>query len=220
LINDFQSAPVELVNAGIGANVISARSPAYPYSGRPAALERLDKHVIAHHPDLLVVSYGLNDARGGTPIDLFDEELRALLRRVRAEIQPLIVLLGPYYVTNFTVLHDYWLRGSLELLYRFNDAIAAAARDEDCLFVDVLAAEGETDWLIHFDGSHANDVGHQVVANRVFEVLAQRCSGLSKHTRELERTVPRWRDETTLKTDYYTAEELAAHRRRQIEGRA
>ena len=75
LINDFQSRPVQLFNAGIGASVISTRSPGYPYSGKPAATERLEKHVIEQRPDLLIISYGLNDARGGTPLELFREEL-------------------------------------------------------------------------------------------------------------------------------------------------
>jgi len=81
LINDFQSTPMALVNSGIGANVISTRSPSYQHSGKPAADERLDKHVIAHRPDLLIISYGLNDARGGTPLDLFRQRLVDLVPR-------------------------------------------------------------------------------------------------------------------------------------------
>ncbi|MBI3973451.1 MAG: SGNH/GDSL hydrolase family protein [Chloroflexi bacterium] len=222
LINDFQSAPVELVNSGIGANLISTRSPAYEWSGKPAGLERVDKHVIAHQPDLLVVSYGLNDCRGGTPLDLFTGELRTLVRRVREALTPtppLIVLLGPYYVTNFTELSPAFVHGSLELFYRFNEAIASVAQQEDCLYVNVLAAEGETDWLLHDDGSHANDLGHQLIANRIFEVLAQNCSGLARHTKQKENTSPRWRDETVLRADYYTLEEIAAQHERQRQGK-
>ena len=43
-----------------------------------SADERLEKHVLSNSangnpivPDLLVLSYGLNDARGGTPRELF-----------------------------------------------------------------------------------------------------------------------------------------------------
>ena len=50
LINDFQTAPMQVVNAGIGANLIARRSPAYEESGKPAADERLDKHVLSHDP--------------------------------------------------------------------------------------------------------------------------------------------------------------------------
>jgi lysophospholipase L1-like esterase len=139
MISDFQDEPVECINAGIGTNLITRRSPGYDYSGKPAADERLEKHVFAHGPDLVLVSYGLNDTRAGTPLGLF---------------------------------------------------------------VDVLAANRHTDWMVHYDGVHANDLGHRIIANRIFEVLAQNCSGLARRTKALEEAIPRWRDESTLKADY------------------
>ncbi len=72
------------------------------------------------------------------------------------------------------------------------------AAEEKCLFVDLLAAYGDADWLVHHDGVHANDLGHRVVANKIFEVLAANCSGLSLATRKLEEEIPPWRDESTL----------------------
>ena len=68
--------------------------------------------------------------------------------------------------------------------------------------VDVLAANGETDWMVHFDGIHANDLGHRIIANQIFEVLAQNCSALAQKTKKLEKTSLRWRDESMLKADY------------------
>ena len=198
LINDFQSRPVKLFNGGIGANVISTRSPGYPYSGKPAATERLGKHVIEQHPDLVVISYGLNDARSGTPLELFREELVTIVRRVRQELQPLITLMGPYYMTDFTLGGEHWSHADLPLFYRFNEVVSQVAREQQCLFANILAANGGTDWMVHYDGCHANDLGHRIIANRIFEVLAQNCSCLAKRTKDMERTSPRWRDESTL----------------------
>src|SRR5262245_9717890 len=178
LINEFQRIPVQLVNVGIGGNVISKRSPAYEHSGKPAALERLDRHVLHHQPDLLVVSYGLNDARGGTPVDLFAGELRALVDRVRERIRPLLVLVGPYYMTGFDKFGPHWNHASLETFHRYNEAIGKVATAKDCLFVDLLATYGNAGWLVHHDGVHANDLGHRLVANKIFEVLASSCSCL------------------------------------------
>ena len=146
LINDFQSCPMHFVNAGIGANVISTRSPAYEQSGKPAANERLEKHVLKHDPDLLIISYGLNDARGGTPLNLFRTELALVVHRVREKIQPLIVLLGPYYMTDFIRDSPLWNHANLELFKRFNEATAQIALQQKCLYVDLLAASGLSDW--------------------------------------------------------------------------
>jgi lysophospholipase L1-like esterase len=202
LICDIQSSPVCCVNSGIGANVISTKSPSYEYSGKPAATERLEKHVFAHDPDLVLVSYGLNDARGGTPLSLFGQELTQVVRRIKAATSALVVLLGPYYMVDFRRGGGQWDKANLELFYEFNGAIAGIARDEDCLFVNILAANGETDWMVHFDGVHANDLGHRIIANEVFRILAQNCSGLAGHTKEMESKNPRWRDESVLKADY------------------
>ncbi|MCH2202726.1 MAG: SGNH/GDSL hydrolase family protein [Fuerstiella sp.] len=199
LINDFQRIPVQLVNVGIGANVISTQSPSYKHSGKPAALERLDRHVIHHRPDLFVVSYGLNDARGGTPPDQFAEDMRTLIDHVRTRIQPLIVLLGPYYMTGFDQFGPHWNNATLQQFHVFNDVTSRVARDTDCLFVDLLSAYGNANWLVHHDTVHANDLGHRIVANRIFEVLASNCSGLARETRELEKHIPPWRDESVLR---------------------
>ena len=202
LISDVQASPVKLFNAGIGANVISTRSPSYELSGKPAALIRLDKHVIEPNPDLLIVSYGLNDARGGTPVDLFAEEMVSLIDRVREKIQPLIVLLGPYFITDFQRGAPNWSKASPDIMYAFDDVISGIARAKDCLFVELMDIFDRASWLIHYDGVHNNDVGHLVIATRIFQVLVSSCSGPVKHTKAIEKESPRWRDESVLKSDY------------------
>lgn len=202
LISDMQREPVKLFNAGIGANVISTRSPAYQMSGKPAASERLEKHVLAHRPDVLVISYGLNDARSGTPLDLFAEEMEGIIDRVRREQEPLIVLLGPYFMTDFTLGGAGWSHGTLEEFHRFNQRTKQIAGKKKCLFVDLLSAYDNAPWMIHRDGVHANDLGHLIVATEIFKVLAQNCSGLAGKTEEFYDKIPPWRDESTLKEDY------------------
>lgn len=202
LISDFQDDPVKLVNSGIGANVVSNRVPAYDYSGKPAASERVQKHVIDHGPDLLVVSYGLNDARGGTPLEMFRGELTDLVAAVRRGCDPLIVLLGPYFMNDFTVGGPAWTNANHDVFKTFNLVVAQVAEEAGCLFSDVYHAYGYAPWMVHYDGVHANDLGHRIVANTVFQTLAQHCSGLALRTKRIEQTSERWRDESTLQTDY------------------
>jgi lysophospholipase L1-like esterase len=209
-INAVQRAPVQLLNVGVGANVISRKSPGYLYSGKPAAEERLDDHVLNYRangallqPDLLVISYGLNDARSGTPIDLFSGEMEDIIRRVRVKIQPLIVLAGTYYMYGINVGGEEWSKANLDTFYNYNGAIEQVAKKTDCLFVNLLESYREADWMVHHDGCHANDVGHRVLGNKIFEVLASNCSGLSLNTKDLEKAIPPWRDESTLHGKYW-----------------
>ena len=197
-INEFQRVPVQLVNAGIGGNVLSPKSAGYDL-GKPSAMDRVDKHVFTYRPDLLIISYGLNDACHGTPLDLFCNELAVLIGMVRQTIEPLIVLPGPYYMYAF----DYpGCEANLEVFHQFNEGISQIAEQTGCLYVDLMEAYGSADWLVHQDGMHANSLGHRVVANKIFEVLAANCSGLSLETRELEPFISRWRDERALQRDY------------------
>ena len=149
-----------------------------------------------------MISYGLNDARGGTPLAFFCDAMVSLVRRVRSKIDPVIVLPGPYFMTDFTVGGDDWSHANLDIFSGYNQAIAQVAAEEDCLFVNLLDAYDGAAWMVHYDGVHANDVGHRIVANRIFEVLAQSCSGLARWTKKRERSTPRWRDESCLKIGF------------------
>ena len=42
LLEEFQGAPIELINQGIGSNVLTPECPAYEFSAKPAALERVE----------------------------------------------------------------------------------------------------------------------------------------------------------------------------------
>ena len=86
MLEEFQGAPIELINQGIGSNVITAECPAYEFSAKPSALERVDAELIAHDPDMVFLSYGLNDSRGGTSLEVFRRAYQELIDRIRAEI--------------------------------------------------------------------------------------------------------------------------------------
>jgi lysophospholipase L1-like esterase len=209
MISDYQRTPVHLINLGIGANVLSRKSAAYDFSAKPAADERLDEHVLAYKangnpllPDLLIIIYGLNEARGGTPISVYVEEMARLVARVREKANPLIVLLGLYFMLDFDLGGPEWGHADLAMLHQYNQALQQCAAENGCLFVDLLAAYGDADWLVHHDGVHANDLGHRIIADKIFEVLAQNCSGLAKESRYLEtQTIP-WRDEAALQIQW------------------
>ncbi|MHB9124585.1 MAG: SGNH/GDSL hydrolase family protein [Armatimonadota bacterium] len=201
-INDFQSSPVELINKGIGANVISTRSAAYQYASKPAGNERVERDIIEHKPDLVIIGeFAVNDARGGTPPEVFEEELVAIIRRIRESVDPLIVLSGPTYIMDYELGGETWSHADPSIFNRFNKLVGEVAARENCFYVNVLNAMDETDWMVHYDGVHVNDLGHRIIANEIFKVLAQNCSCLARHTKEFEQTSPRWRDESSLMED-------------------
>lgn len=178
LINDCQTEPMEYVNKGIGANAISPRSPGYANSAKPSALERYKRDVIEQVPDLFVLCYGLNDMRADMPVGEFVEDVRTIIADVKAACDPVTVLTTVYYMTGWKSYPPYD-RGSEAVAEAYNEAIRTLAGELDCIVADVWQAEGGADWLINPDGVHANKVGNLLIAHRVFEAIANHCSGVS-----------------------------------------
>lgn len=181
LINSCQEHPVEYFNKGVGANAISPRSPGYAESRKPSAIERYKTDVIDLRPDLFVLAYGLNDMRAGMPIPDFREDMATIIRDVQKACSPLTVLTTVYYMTGWKSWPPY-NKGSIELTLAYNECIRGLAKEFDCLVADVWSAEGGANWLIHYDGVHANKVGSLLIAHRIFETLAQHASGLTTWT--------------------------------------
>jgi lysophospholipase L1-like esterase len=201
LINESQVEPVKMINSGIGANVVSRRSSEYDHSGKPSAMERYPKHVIAQRPDLVLVSYGLNDARAGTPLAQFLEDVQHIVSDIKDQTGALMMIVNAYFMTRSDGYVSF-NKGNIATLMGYNCGLKYLAEECDTLYADVFAAEGMATWMIDPDGVHANNLGHRVIANRIFEVLAQNCSCLSQKAFELRKNFKPWRDESVLKKVY------------------
>ena len=187
LIETAQEEPLEYLNAGVGASVISPASPGYEASAKPSAAERLDEQVIDRAPDLLVIAYGLNDMRAGMPVEAFRDEMVALLDRVDAAIHPAIVLVNVYYMTAY---HNFppFDRGSPEATRAYNRMLEALADERGLIYADVYGAEAGCAHVVHLDTVHANKIGNLLIAHRVFEAIARHCPGLAGSARRRDET--------------------------------
>ena len=186
LINACQERPVDSQNKGIGANAISPRSPGYEKSVKPSALERYRSDVIELKPDLFILCYGLNDMRAAMPVEDFRADMATIIRDVKKACSPLLVLTTVYYMTSWKSFPPYD-KGSIELTLRYNDCIRGLAAEFDGVLADVWSTEGGADWLIHYDGVHANQVGNLVIAHKIFEAIAQHASCLTNRSFQQER---------------------------------
>ncbi len=195
LINGAQLEPVKVFNNGIGANVISPRSSHYQETEKPSAMERYQDHVIAFHPDLVLMcgDFGINCARGGTPLAQFLEDERQIIRDIKKQTGALIVVTSLSYFTAFDRYAPF-NQADEATVVRFNRGLRQLAEECDCLYADVFAAQGRASWTVDpKDGVHLNDLGHRLAANKTFEVLAQNCSCLAQKGNKLRETMKEWR---------------------------
>ena len=173
---EFQGKPVpEMINSGIGGNAISPASPGYITSAKPSAMERFQKDVIDHNPDLVVISYGLNDMRAGMTPEEFQKELLYIVKKIQECINPVIVLTTIYNMSAYNIYPPN-NKGSQEATEAYNLIIRQIAKSCDILLADIWDAEGKAPWVMMPDTVHANKLGHTLIGNRVFECIAQNCS--------------------------------------------
>jgi lysophospholipase L1-like esterase len=186
-----------MVNSGLGANVISPRSAGYDHSGKPSAMERYGKHAVAYHPDLVILAYGVNDARAGTPVAQFLADLRHIVEDIQEKTGALILLSSTSFMTAFR-RYSPFDHASIRIFESYNRGIKQVAEECDALYADIFSALAFAPWTVDPDGVHPNNLGHRLIADSVYSVLAANCSCLSQKAIELRKTFVPWQDGSTL----------------------
>jgi lysophospholipase L1-like esterase len=126
-------------------------------------LARLDRDVLAPHPQLVIVSIGTNDFDSGVPRTQFAEELQTLVHRLRAAPHtPLVILASMLPIAGQTPA-----RLAAERAY--NDVtrrVAAAAHVGDLDLFDAWLGLGPS-YLraLRHDTLHPNPIGYEWIAS-------------------------------------------------------
>jgi lysophospholipase L1-like esterase len=157
----------------------------------PGALASLDRDVLRHQPDLVTISFGLNDAWGGVDgLPRFRAAVEDMITRVRTETESDVLVLTPTFMNradNSRVAPEH--RQLVEpmaqvmnsgMLARYAQAVrdAAAAHGAPCVDVwaawQALADAGvNTDDLLSNGLNHptgdAHDIAAQLLAKSILE---------------------------------------------------
>lgn len=187
LLETAQEKSLRYHNAGLGASVISPRSPGYESSAKPSAAERLETEVVFHKPDLAVIAYGLNDMRAGMHPDAFEQEMKKIILKLRKTLDPMIVLANVYHMSAY----DYYPpfnKGNVNATRDYNTMLCHLAEKNSCVYADVWRAEGQRDYVIHPDTVHANKIGNMLIAHKVFEVIVHATPGIAKNVQQRDAT--------------------------------
>ncbi len=113
-------------------------------------LSRLDRHVVAHRPDLVIVAFGANDAHDGEAgLPAFGEALAAIVDRTRQRTDADVVLMTPPLQCTQTsprvaAAHREMVEQMMHvqcsgLLARYAEAVRQLARAHDVPLADVHA---------------------------------------------------------------------------------
>ena len=183
---------IKVIGAGIGGNKV------------PDLEARLDKDVLSHKPDAVVIYIGINDVwhstRGqGTEIAAFETGLRSLIKRCN-DAGARVVLSTPSVIGE---KYD----GSNDLDRMLNEYSAVSrgvAMETGATLLDLRAAfianlkeyntANESQGILTTDGVHLNDAGNRFVAVRMLEAVGE----IAPRKSELRHVVIfRFKPETT-----------------------
>ncbi len=165
--------PVSIINAGVAGD------------NAPMGLARVERDVIAHHPDICVVNFGLNDIGGD--LETYTTAMRAIFEKLQAAgIR--VILLTPNLVNSYVhedtvsvfkeyaaVTAGYYAEHRMDA---FVDAARAIAREMGIPVADAyarwqtMAAEGRdiTACLSNYI-NHPTREMHEIFAEELYSVL-------------------------------------------------
>lgn len=153
------------------------------------AVERLERDVLGHDPDLVLVAFGLNDSLGGVEgLPDFSAALGEIIKRVRAKTSAEVMLITPPFMATrrsarihpeHDPMADNIIRTQTEgILGRYAETIRHIAAKEKTGLTDIhrewkrLAEDGlDTDlWLIN-GLNHPDRRGHKFASRILFHAV-------------------------------------------------
>lgn len=149
LKDKFKKANIKYVNAGVGGTT----------SVFGAA--RADRDVLLYEPDIVLVEFSVNDESN----EYFLESYEGLIRKLLAGSgKPAVAALFNFYYENGKTAED--IHSKVTRYYGIPSASMKGA-----IYEDILSGKIEDTKELSPDGLHPNDLGHELVANVVINLL-------------------------------------------------
>lgn len=159
LIRQAQGAPLQLLNKAISGTRMCTITDNEMF---PAAKDTVQEYIVTNTPDLITISYGINDLHAGTSLDEFITTYRGYLTEVTQGCpDALIIVCG---------LSAKGGDADSSTLKTWNAAIKVLAEEFDLIYNDSYNNTRGVEWLLS-DGLHPTNAGYRVMANAAFRTL-------------------------------------------------
>jgi acyl-CoA thioesterase I len=147
-------AKIEVTNAGVSGGSTTS------------GLARMDRDVLAHQPDLVVIMFGMNDV-AGIPPETYEANLRTMVQKCR-DVKSEVLLCTPNWIAPDNGARD------LTKLTAYAEIVRKVGRELSLPVADTFAAyaavhqRDQREWtLLMSDGIHPNMRGHKLFAEEM-----------------------------------------------------
>lgn len=153
----YPNSKMNLINRGV------------PGDTAQGGVNRLRGEVLHHHPDCILIQFGLNDAFVGYSPEQYREHIDAMISQIRENGESEIVLVTSVCLDgerdNAFIDKFYNEVEALSDLYQL-----PVARVHD-YWKKKIAGGVAFDSLVQFDGVHPNTIGYKLMAEAIMEVF-------------------------------------------------
>lgn len=171
---------VEVINAGVGSDRTDL------------GLIRLDRDVLAHKPQFVMIMFGANDqcwdaGKSGPrlTVEQYESNLREMVTRLRRSGAVPVMMTPPPLGSAWVGPHPiYKQKGQNFELKTFAQAARRVSREKKTPLVDNYAQWQKAgsavvdSWLT--DGCHPNQTGHEILAKAIIDVLLPLLGGTAR----------------------------------------
>ncbi|MGJ8695460.1 MAG: SGNH/GDSL hydrolase family protein [Verrucomicrobiaceae bacterium] len=142
-------------------------------------LKRIQKDVLDHHPDIVVVFFGTNDIRVDSdrahiPLPKYEENLTAIAKACRKAKAQIVICTPPPidpkpYFTRHQEADYNGPAGLAKLLSDYRDTAIKVAKKNEAPVVDLNQLLLKEPTWMHRDGVHPSPAGNKIIASLIAE---------------------------------------------------
>lgn len=176
---EFSGTVLSVINAGVACDTAQG------------GLARLERDVISFDPDLVTISFGLNDSSAGKEgLDIYVGSLRNMVQEIRAQTKADLIFITPNMMLTRVnpnihrkhkeVVGPMIKRSQEGIVDAYAERMRAVARELDVPVVDVFSVwrkwekQGRDINLLLANGTnHPGQEGHELIARLLFEMLKE-----------------------------------------------
>lgn len=187
--NAYHNVLKQKLEAGYPQTTFSVYNAGVGGETAPEGLKRIERDVIRHDPDLVIIGFCLNDSGGDLDgLEIYSNSIREIITRVRNETNADVILLTPNFMAskdnpNIAEAHQSikdnlirrqtsgLLRVYVETLYKIAKAMNVPVADVYAEWQDMENRGIDTTELLVNGLNHPGKDGQKLIADTVFNLI-------------------------------------------------